>query len=68
MQELADTKAYIDQFKRWNQSIENLQAIAELLDLEPDQSLTNEAITSLKRSRTGAMGIRAAFSGRIRSQ
>jgi len=49
MQELADTKAYIDQFKQWNQSIENLRAIAELLELEPDQSLTNEAITSIKQ-------------------
>jgi len=49
MQELADTKAYIDQFKHWNQSIENLQAIAELLELEPDPSLTTEAITSIKQ-------------------
>ena len=49
MQELAETKAYIEQFKRWGQSIENLQAIAELLELEPDAGLITEATTSLNQ-------------------
>lgn len=49
MQDLAETKAYITQFKQWNQSIENLQAIAELLELEPDPSLISEAENSIKQ-------------------
>jgi len=49
MQDLAETKAYIAQFKQWNQSIENLQAIAELLELEPDLSLVTEAENSIKQ-------------------
>lgn len=49
MQELAETKAYIEQFKRWDQSIENLQAIAELLELEPDAGLITEATASLNQ-------------------
>ncbi len=43
MQDLAETKAYIEQFRQWNQSIENLRAIAELLELETDASLITEA-------------------------
>jgi peptide chain release factor 2 len=49
MQELAETKAYIEQFQRWHQSIENLQAIAELLELEPDPSLITEATTGINQ-------------------
>lgn len=47
MQELAETKAYIEQFKNWEKGIENLQAIAELLELEPDQGLITEAETNI---------------------
>jgi peptide chain release factor 2 len=49
MQDLAETKAYIAKFKQWNQSIENLQAIAELLELETDPSLISEAEICIKQ-------------------
>ncbi len=49
MQKLADAKAYVAQFQNWQQQIENLQTIIELLELELDQSLISEAATSINR-------------------
>ena len=47
MQELAETRAYIQQIKCWNQNLENLQAIAELIEIEPDQGLVLEAVAHI---------------------
>lgn len=47
MRELDSYKSYIEKFARWQQTIDNLEAIAELLALEQDQSLANEAKQSL---------------------
>lgn len=47
MRELDSYKSYIEKFDRWWQTIDNLEAIAELLALEQDQSLVNEAKQSL---------------------
>ncbi len=52
MQALGECKAYLAQFDRWTQEIENLQAIAELLELEPDPSLTTEAATTISQLTT----------------
>jgi peptide chain release factor 2 len=47
MRELDALKSYLEKFDRWHQTIENLDAIAELLSLEDDPSLANEAKQSL---------------------
>ncbi|OIP78606.1 MAG: peptide chain release factor 2 [Oscillatoriales cyanobacterium CG2_30_44_21] len=47
MRELDSYKSYIEKFDHWWQAIANLEAIAELLALEHDQSLTDEAKQSL---------------------
>ncbi len=44
MQELNELKSYVGQFFRWRKTLENLQAIAELLELELDQGLLAEAL------------------------
>lgn len=49
MQELNELKSHIEQFQRWGKTVENLQAIAELLELELDQSLLSEASDSIDR-------------------
>jgi peptide chain release factor 2 len=49
MQELGECKAYRAQFQSWSQEIENLRAIAELLELEADDSLSTEAATSIHK-------------------
>ena len=43
MQELNQLQSHLQKFAHWRQSVENLGAIAELLELEPDQSLAAEA-------------------------
>ncbi|MDX1976885.1 MAG: peptide chain release factor 2 [Pseudanabaenaceae cyanobacterium bins.68] len=51
MQELNQLQSHLQLFDRWHKSVENLSAIAELLELEPDQSLAEEAqqtITTLE--------------------
>jgi peptide chain release factor 2 len=47
MRELDALKSYLEKFERWQKSIENLDAIAELLALEDDPALANEAKQSL---------------------
>jgi len=47
MRELDALKSYLERFERWRKTIENLEAIAELLALEHDPSLANEAEQSL---------------------
>jgi len=49
MRELDSYKSYIEKFDRWWQTIDNLETIAELLALEQDQSLVNEAKQSLEQ-------------------
>lgn len=49
MQELNELKSYVEQFHRWRKTVENLQAIAELLELELDQGLLAEALDSIDR-------------------
>ena len=47
MRELDALKSYLEKFERWQKSIENLDAIAELLVLEDDPALANEAKQNL---------------------
>jgi peptide chain release factor 2 len=47
MRELDALKSYLEKFERWQKSLENLDAIAELLALEDDPALANEAKQSL---------------------
>ncbi|WP_126385284.1 peptide chain release factor 2 [Pseudanabaena sp. ABRG5-3] len=49
MRELDALKSHLEQFERWQKTIENLEAIAELLALEDDPSLANEAKQSLSQ-------------------
>jgi peptide chain release factor 2 len=49
MQELNDLKSHVEQFNRWRKTVENLQAIAELLELELDQGLLAEATDSINQ-------------------
>ena len=49
MRELDAMKSYLDKFDRWRKTIENLEAIAELLALEDDPALANEAKQSLSQ-------------------
>jgi peptide chain release factor 2 len=49
MQELNDLKSHVEQFNRWRKTVENLQAIAELLELELDQGLLVEATDSINQ-------------------
>lgn len=49
MQELNELKSHVEQFHRWRKTVENLQAIAELLELDLDQGLLTEALDSIDR-------------------
>jgi peptide chain release factor 2 len=49
MRELDAMKSYLDKFDRWRKTIENLEAIAELLALEDDPTLANEAKQGLNQ-------------------
>ena len=49
LRELDALKSYLEKFDRWRKNIENLEAIAELLALEDDPSLANEAKQSLSQ-------------------
>lgn len=43
MQELNDLKSHLQQYRAWEKAIEDTRAIVELLELETDQSLLQEA-------------------------
>jgi len=47
LQELSDLKAHVQQFRQWRSRLEDAQAILELLELEADASLLEEAQASL---------------------
>ena len=49
MQELNDLKSNLDQYRQWHNTLEDVEAIAELLELETDQALAEEAQTNLKQ-------------------
>ena len=49
MQELNDLKSNLDQYRQWHNTLEDVEAIAELLELETDQALATEAQTNLKQ-------------------
>ncbi|MBE9018113.1 peptide chain release factor 2, partial [Chroococcidiopsidales cyanobacterium LEGE 13417] len=52
LQELNDLKTHIQQYDRWQGSLEDTKAVLELLELETDESLLQEAetnVTSLNR-------------------
>jgi peptide chain release factor 2 len=49
MRELDAMKSYLDKFDHWRKTIENLETIAELLALENDPALANEAKQSLSQ-------------------
>jgi peptide chain release factor 2 len=52
LQELNDLKTHIPQYDRWQGSLEDTKAVLELLELETDESLLQEAetnVTSLNR-------------------
>ena len=47
MQELNELKANLAQYQQWHGTLEDAQAIAELLEIEADQALAEEAQTNL---------------------
>ena len=49
MQELNDLKSSLEQYQRWQNILEDAKAIAELLELESDESLAIEAQTTLEQ-------------------
>lgn len=49
MQELNDLKSNLEQYRQWHNTLEEAEAIAELLELETDQALAEEAQTNLKQ-------------------
>ncbi|NJK57452.1 MAG: peptide chain release factor 2 [Pleurocapsa sp. SU_5_0] len=49
LQELNDSKSSLEQYQHWQNILEDAKAIAELLELESDESLATEAQTSLEQ-------------------
>jgi peptide chain release factor 2 len=49
LQELNDLKSHLDQMEQWRSDLEDVKAIEELLELESDNSLVEEAQTTLTR-------------------
>ena len=49
LQELNDLKSHLDQYRGWQASLEDAKAILELLELEADESLFQEASSSLSQ-------------------
>ncbi|MCL1465010.1 peptide chain release factor 2 [Argonema galeatum A003/A1] len=49
LQELNDLKSHLQQFEDWKDSLEDAKAIAELLELETDPALLEEAETNLTK-------------------
>ncbi|RAM49497.1 MAG: peptide chain release factor 2 [Hapalosiphonaceae cyanobacterium JJU2] len=49
LQELNDLKAHIQQYEQWQSSIEDTKAVLELLELETDEALLQEAETTVTK-------------------
>jgi len=49
LQELNDVKSTLEQYQQWQAQLEDSKAIAELLELDTDKSLREEAATNLKQ-------------------
>ena len=49
MQELNELKSSLEQYQNWSATLEDSQAIAELLELEQDEALATEAQTNLEQ-------------------
>ncbi len=49
LQELNDLKAHLQQYDQWQASLEDAKAVLELLELETDESLLQEAETNINR-------------------
>jgi peptide chain release factor 2 len=49
LQELNDLKSILEQYQRWQSLLEDTKAIAELLELESDESLATEAQTIIEQ-------------------
>lgn len=49
MQELNDLKSHLQQYQQWRTSLEDAQAVIELLELETDEGLLQEAETNITR-------------------
>ncbi|MBD1920900.1 peptide chain release factor 2 [Microcoleus sp. FACHB-831] len=47
LQELNDLKSHLEQFHQWKTSLEDAKAVMELLELETDEALLQEAQTNL---------------------
>ncbi|MCT7987979.1 peptide chain release factor 2 [Laspinema olomoucense] len=47
LQELNDLKSHLDQYHQWKNSLEDTKAILELLEMEPDEALCQEAESTL---------------------
>jgi peptide chain release factor 2 len=51
LQELNDLKSHLEQYNQWQTSLQDAGAILELLELETDESLLQEAYTNLSQLR-----------------
>ncbi len=49
LQELNDLKAHLQQYNQWQGSLEDTKAVLELLELETDESLLQEAETTINQ-------------------
>lgn len=49
MQELTELKSHVEKLQRWTKTVENLRAIAELLELELDVGLITEAARDIQQ-------------------
>jgi peptide chain release factor 2 len=49
LQELNDLKSNIEQYEQWKATLEDAKAVLELLELEPDEALLEEAATNLTK-------------------
>ncbi|NJK76670.1 MAG: peptide chain release factor 2 [Oscillatoriales cyanobacterium RU_3_3] len=49
LQELNDLKSHLDQYHKWQTNLEDARAILELLELEADESLFQEATSNLSQ-------------------
>jgi peptide chain release factor 2 len=49
LQELNDLKAHLEQFEQWRSHLEDARTILELMELEADESLLQEAETNLSQ-------------------
>nr|WP_026099283.1 peptide chain release factor 2 [Prochlorothrix hollandica] len=51
LQQLDDYRSHLEQFRQWQQTVDDAQALVELLELEEDEGLLAEAETSLGQLR-----------------